>query len=278
MSTLTTTTDVPVRTRPVHKLTARGVLRSEWAKTWSLRSTWITLAISLALLIAVGCIAAATYNSGAAAQAGPRASDTASDAVSLSLFGIDFAQLAIGVLGVLIAAGEYSTGMIRSTLSAVPTRLPVLWSKALVFGLIALVVAAVGVFTSFLVGESLLHGTSIALNLGSSGVLRSLLGAVGYLALVGVLGVALGTLVRSTPGGIGLLVFALMLMSILADMLSTQWKDDISPYLPANAGSAMLSLHRAADSLSPGAGAAVFAGWVALALGAAAYRLKRADA
>ncbi|AZS70711.1 hypothetical protein DDE74_06930 [Streptomyces lydicus] len=267
--------------RPVHKVTGRRALRAEWAKFWSLRSSWITLGVALLLLIAIGAIASATYSpdaTGGGAAAGPGPVSGPSDAVSLALTGLTFASLAVGVLGVLLSAGEYSTGMIRSTLAAVPRRLPVLWSKTAVFGAVALVVTTVGALAAFGLGSLSLSGAEIALSLGDDGVLRSLVGAGLYLGLVGVFGVALGALVRSTAGGIAILVGVLLILSSLTSLLPDSWSDAITPYLPGNAGSAVYTLHQSSDSLSPGAGLAVFAGWVALTLAGAAYRLVRTDA
>ncbi|MFI9080146.1 ABC transporter permease [Streptomyces sioyaensis] len=282
MST-TTPTSAPSRPkpRPVYKLTARRVLRSEWAKLWSLRSTWITLGVALLVLVAFGMIAAATYSpsSGTTGMGGPPGSETGSqDAIGIALTGGKFAQLALGVLGVLITAGEYSTGMIRSTLTAVPKRLPVLWSKVITFGVVALVVGTVGSISAFLSGTGFLHGETISLTLSSNGVLRSLLGAGVFFALVGVLGVALGALFRSVAGGISVLVAGLLLLPALTDLLPSSLKDDISPYLPGNAGGSIYALHQAGDTLSPGAGLAVFAGWTVLTVVGAAYRLARTDA
>lgn len=182
------------------------------------------------------------------------------------------------MLGVLVTAGEYSTGMIRSTLAAVPRRLPVLWSKAAVFGLVALGVSLVGVFVAFLTVSGIVSGTPAALTLSHSGVVRSLLGAGLYLGLVGVIGTALGALLRSVAGGISVLVATLMLVPGLISLLPSSWQDDISPYLPSNAGEAMFALTHDSTTLSPTAGLLVFLGWTALALGGAAYRLVRSDA
>lgn len=264
-----------------YKVTGLRVLRSEWAKFWSLRSSWITLGIAVLLLIAFGAIAAYTYSPAVTTTAGGPpglAGDGSRTAVSLALTGSTFASLAVGVLGVLLAAGEYSTGMIRSTLAAVPRRLPVLWSKAAVIGITALVLTAIGALAAFQLGIPGLHGDTIALSVGSHGVLRSLLGAGVYLGLVSVFGVALGALVRSTAGGVAALVGILLILPGLSSLLPTSWHDAITPYLPSNAGSAVYALHQSAHSLSPGAGLAVFAGWVALALAGAAYRLVRTDA
>ncbi|MEU6199748.1 ABC transporter permease [Streptomyces sp. NPDC047061] len=280
MSTLTATTEEEPRTttreRPAYRVTGRRVLSSEWAKLWSLRSTWITLGLGLLFLVAFGVIAASHYKSGLNSGHQDRDFATAT-AVSLSLFGTNFAQLALGVLGVLVTAGEYSTGMIRSTLAAVPRRLPVLWSKAAVFGLVALAVGTLGAFVAFLVGSGIVSGTPAAMGLSHAGVLRSLLGAGLYLGLVGVIGVALGALLRSVAGGISVLVASLMLIPGLISLLPSSWQDNISPYLPSNAGEAVFALTHDSTTLSPGAGLLVFLGWTALALAGAAYRLLRSD-
>jgi hypothetical protein len=194
------------------------------------------------------------------------------------LFGVPFAQLALGVLGVLVTAGEYSTGMIRSSLAAVPRRLPVLWSKAAVFGVIALVVGAIGSFVTFFIDSGILSGTPAALTISSAGVVRSLLGAALYLGLVGVIGAALGALLRSVAGGISVLVAALMLIPGLISLLPTSWHNAIQPYLPSAAGDSMFALHQAPNTLTPTAGLLVLLGWTALVLAGAAWRLVRTDA
>ncbi|MFI1733009.1 ABC transporter permease [Streptomyces acidicola] len=276
MSTLTATTDPQAAptapTRPLYRVTGRRVLRSEWAKLWSLRSTWITLALGLLFLLVFGLIIAWQF------AAGNLDSDfDRSTAVDLSLFGVPFAQLALGVLGVLVTAGEYSTGMIRSTLAAVPRRLPVLWSKAALYGLVALSVGTVGAFVAFLVGGQLISGTSAAQSLSDAGVARSLLGAGLYLGLVGVIGTGLGALLRSVAGGISVLVGTLILVPGLTSLLPSSWQENVSPYLPSNAGESMFALTHGSSTLSPGAGLAVFLGWTVLVLAGAAYRLKRND-
>lgn len=264
--------------RPVYKVTGRRVLRSEWAKLWTLRSTWITLGLGLLFLVAFGLIAASRYKSMTGSGQHMDADFADSTAVSLSLFGTNFAQLALGVLGVLVTAGEYSTGMIRSTLAAVPRRLPVLWSKAAVFGLVALVVGTAGALVTFLAGSGIVSGTPAALGISDPGVVRALLGAGLYLGLVGVIGAALGALLRSVAGGISVLVGSLLLVPGLVSLLPGSWQDDIGPYLPGNAGGAMFTLHHDATTLSPAAGLAVFLGWAVLALAGAAWRLVRTDA
>ncbi|MGA5822632.1 ABC transporter permease [Kitasatospora sp. NPDC094028] len=282
MSTLapspTSTPADPRPARPAYKVTAVRVLRSEWSKLWTLRSTWITLGLALLFLVAFGLIAAFQFKS-RITSGRPMDRDFAdSTALSLSLFGTNFAQLALGVLGVLVAAGEYSTGMIRSTLAAVPRRLPVLWSKGAVFGVIALVLGTAGVFATFLADSGILSGTRAAMTLSDTGAVRGLLGAGLYLGLVGVIGVALGALLRSVAGGIAVLVASLMLIPGLTSLLPSSWQSHISPYLPSHAGEAMFALHHDTATLSPTTGLVVFLGWTVLALGGAAVRLVRTDA
>ncbi|MFF3330044.1 ABC transporter permease [Streptomyces sp. NPDC002888] len=263
-----------------YKVTGIRVLRSEWSKFWTLRSTLITLGVAVFLLVLFGAIASYTYSPDAVATSGPPgpgSSSGDSNAVSLALTGVSFAQLAIGVLGVLLAAGEYSTGMIRSTLAAVPRRLPVLWSKAAVIGPMALVLTTLGALAAFQLGTPGLDGEKIALSLSDDGVLRSLAGAGVYLGLVAIFGVALGVLLRNSAGAIAALVGILLILPGLASLLPDSWYDTLSPYFPSNAGSAVYALHESSDALSPGVGLAVFAGWVALTLAGAAYRLVKTD-
>lgn len=260
------------------KLTAVRVVRSEWAKLWSLRSTWITLSVGLLVLLAFGTIAALQYNSMIESGAELDPEWAGASTLTLALFGVPFAMIALGVLGVLTASGEYTTGLIRSTLAAVPTRLPVLWAKAAVYGALAFLVGTVGAFAAFLIASGVLSDTSIAMSISDPGVVRSLLGVGAYLGLVGMAGVALGALLRSTAGGISALVGTLMLVPGLMSLLPESWQEDITRYLPSNAGESIFALQHDAGTLTAGAGLLVLAGWTALALGGAAYRMRRSDA
>jgi ABC-2 type transport system permease protein len=264
--------------RPGYRVTGARVLQSEWTKLWSLRSTWITLGLGVLFLVAFGLIAAAIYKSTISSGQHVDPDFAAATAVNLSLAGTSFAQLALGVLGVLVTAGEYSTGLIRSTLVAVPRRLPVLWSKAAVFGVVTLVVSTAGAVITFLCVSGVVSGTPAALTLWDASVLRCLLGAGLYLGLVGVIGTALGVLLRSVAGGIAVLVGALMLAPGLILLLPSAWRNDIGPYLPSHAGESMFALHHVPNTLTPPAGLVVLVGWTILVLAGGAYRLVRTDA
>ncbi|MEU8607863.1 ABC transporter permease [Actinoplanes sp. NPDC048791] len=248
------------------KITPGGVVAAEWTKFSSLRSTWITTGISVVLLIAFGVIASASF------------SGDSLSAVDLALSGSTLAGLAVGVLGALLGAGEYTTGMIRATLAAVPHRLPVLWSKSLVAGAAALVTMTAGAFAAFALGSAVLNDGIGRAGLGDDGVLRALLGAGCYLGLVAVLGVALGMLVRSSAGAIAILAGLLLIVPGLAALLPDPVSETITPYLPSNAGSAVMALTQGENTLAPWTGLAVFAGYVVVALTAAALRLKKTDA
>jgi ABC-2 type transport system permease protein len=143
---------------------------------------------------------------------------------------------------------------------------------------LAFVTAAVGALAGFVLSSAILSGTPIAMGLSDGGVLRGLLGVGVYLGLVGVIGVALGTLLRSTAGGISALVGTFLLVPGLMSLLPKGWRDDLTPYLPSNAGESIFALQHSTGSLSAGAGLLVLLGWTALAVGGAAYRLLRSDA
>jgi ABC-2 type transport system permease protein len=260
------------------RVTMPRVIKSEWIKFWSLRSTWITLVAAVVAFVGIGLLASSIgANGGAQPGPGGPGGGQATDPTSLSLAGTTFAQLILGTLGVLLTATEYSTGMIRSTLAAVPRRLPVLWAKILVFVTVVFGVAMAASFAAFLGGQAVLGSSGVSLS--DPGVLRAVVGTAAYLTGAGVLGLALGALLRSTAGAVTS-VFGLLfvLPGISSLLLPDSWSDKITPYLPSNAGSAFTAVTQGADQLSAWAGLAVFAGYLVVAVIGAAARLKTRDA
>jgi ABC-2 type transport system permease protein len=256
------------------KVTQGRVIRSEWIKFWSLRSTLITLATAVALLIGIGLLASSMLNSGAT---GPGPEPGELGPVDASLAGITFAQLAFGTLGVLFMASEYSTGMIRSSLTAVPKRLPVLWAKIAVFAVVVFVIGLAASAVAFTGGQALIGDG--AASWSDAGVVRAVVGSAVILAGSGVLGLALGALLRSTPAAISTLFGAMFLLSGVAQLLlPDSWRDNVVQYLPSDAGSAFTSVSQGADALSPWVGLGVFVAYVAAVVAGGAWRLKRADA
>jgi len=255
-------------------VTQARVIKSEWIKFWSLRSTGVTLAVAFTLLVGIGLLAASMYGSADTGGPGPGGN---SGPVDTSLAGLAFAQLAFGTLGVLFMAGEYSTGMIRSSLTAVPKRLPVLWGKIAVFTAVAFGVGLVGAAIAFTGGQAIIGDGGASWS--DQGVARAVIGTAVVLAGSGVLGLVLGALMRSTPAAITTLFGALFLLSGVAELLLPEsWRDGVSQVLPANAGAAFTAVTQNSAALTPWAGLAIFVAYLAAATAAGAWRLKRSDA
>ncbi len=266
----------PTSAGPDPRVTQARVVRSEWIKFWSLRSTGVTLAVAVALLVGVGLLASWIFIGG---QPGGEGGDgpELQGPVAASLAGLTFAQLAFGTLGVLFMASEYSTGMIRSSLTAVPRRLPVLWGKIAVFAGVALVIGLVAAALAFTGGQAIIGDGGAAWS--DAGVARAVIGSAVVLAGSGVLGLALGALLRSTPAAISTLFGALFLLSGVASLLLPESvRTDVTRVLPSDAGNAFTAVTPAAGALGPWVGLAVFAGYVVAVVAGAAWRLKRSDA
>jgi ABC-2 type transport system permease protein len=262
------------------RVTQLRVALSEWTKLRTLRSTRYALLAGVAMTIGFAIIPAFV-------NASRWSSMSLSDKVGFhpletSLIGVTVAQLAIGVLGVLVISGEYSTGMIRSTFAAVPKRLPVLWGKAGVFGLVTLVLALPSTLIAFFAAQAILKGHSlnghdIALSFSDPGVARAVTGGALYLTLVGLFGLGLGAILRSTAGGISALAGILFVLPPLMNVLPSSWNNAISPYLPSNAGQAIMQSGHPDHTLRPWTGLGVFAAYTAVAIVIAAIQLRRRD-
>ena len=262
---------VGVKVEPV---TSVRVLRSEWIKMRSLRSTTLTLVAAGATLGGAGWIIGGVTN---AYWSTLRPEELLTfSAIDRTLVGYNLAQLAVGVLGVLLVTGEYATGMIRATFGAVPRRLPVLWAKAALYAGVTFVLMLVAALVAFLGGQWFLgvHGTTLS----AHGALQGIVGVAGYLTLVGVFAVALGFILRSTAGGVATLFGLLMVLPGLGLLLPSSWQHHLLPYLPSNAGASMISTHATAGSLSASSGLLVLLAWVAAALVGAALLVTQRDA
>jgi ABC-type transport system involved in multi-copper enzyme maturation permease subunit len=263
------------------RTTTPRVVRSEWIKLRTLRSTWLTIGGILFALVAFGLISALTASGQVEVtegQGGPPGF-AGIDPVSTVLSGANFAVLIVAVLGAIVGAREYSTGMIRTTFAAVPARLPVLWAKLATFVGVLAPVVLVGVLVSFFAGMAILDaGGAATVSWSEDGVARAVLGTAAYLVGLGVIGVALGIVLRSTAGGIGTVIGAVLFVPTLASALLPDSWDGVLKYLPSNAGQAFTSLTPGDTLLSPGAGMAVFAAWVVAAIAGAALALRRRDA
>lgn len=254
------------------RVTGVRVVRSELTKFRSLRSTVITLLVAVVLMIGIGAMFAAITASL------PGGFDDGETAVSTSLSGTFFAQLAIGVLGVLLISGEYGTGSIRSSLTVVPRRLPVLWAKLTVFAAAVFGTMLIASVTAFFLGQALLREKEMDAALSDPGVLRSIVGAAMYLAVVGLIGIALGSLLRNTAAAISTVVVAFFVIAPLAMLLPASWAANFVQYLPSNAGAMLLGgTYGVAEPLAPWTGFAVMNLYAVLLIGFAGWRLQRHD-
>jgi ABC-2 type transport system permease protein len=282
-----TTTTTPAGATPAlaarpgadgQRVSFRRAVKAEWIKLTTLRSSWITFATAVVAIVGLGALIAAVTN---AHWSQARPEELASyEPIGRSLAGVNLAQLAIGVLGVLVVTGEYATGMIRSSLMAVPRRLPVLGAKLLVFAASTFVLALVSAFVAFLLGQQLLgnHPGHPHATLSSPDAVRAIFGVALYLTVVGALAVGLGFVLRSTAGGIATLVALLLVLPGVARLLPDTWQPHIVPYLPSEAGGSVFAVHPDPGMLGTWTGFAVFCAWAAVALVLGAIVLKRRDA
>ncbi|MGI9824115.1 ABC transporter permease subunit [Agromyces sp. Marseille-Q5079] len=265
-------------------LTFGGVLRSEWIKLRSLRSTaWsylIVIAISLGMALVMSLSMVGGMDGGLDVGTAP-ADQQAQFVLQASVFGVYFGQLVAGVLGVLVISGEYSTGMIRSTLTAVPKRLPALAAKAVVLFVATFVVGLVANLLAFLVSSVIFAGIDVSASITDPAVFLPLLGGALYLALVSVFALGVGTMLRSSAGGIAAVLGLILLLPTVLAMIPAEWAQDLIPYLLSTSGMNMFTSTTAGpsgDALGVWLNLLIVLGWVTASVAGAAVLLKRRDA
>jgi hypothetical protein len=206
---------------PMGQVTLGGAIRSEWIKFRSVRSTVVVLALTVVVMVA-------------STVTGPRVSY---NPIDQSVFGTPFATFTIGILGVLVITGEYTTGMILATFCAVPRRLSVLWAKAAAFSAVVFTVMLATALAAFWTGQAR-YGSGGA-TLASPGALRSVTGTAVFLTMTGLIGVGLGFLTRSTAGGVTAVIGFALVLPQAGDVLPASWQPHVVPYLPFQAGEAV---------------------------------------
>jgi ABC-type transport system involved in multi-copper enzyme maturation permease subunit len=255
------------------RVTLPRVIHAEWTKLRALRSTWTVLAATA--VVVMGLAAAAAF-----AQHRSGTPPTLAGSVGGALLGIDLMSLVVGVFGVLLMTGEYGSGLIRATLAAVPRRLPVLWAKA-----VALITLATPVIAAACVGALLISRAVLGADgpsLGDPGVLRAALGGAGAAVATGLLGLAVGAMVRHTAGAITTLVAITMVVpALLPFVLPGSLPDEVIRYVPTAAAQSLYAIDSSNNPfpmLSPGNGAVVLALWIVVLLAGGAVVLQRRDA
>jgi ABC-2 type transport system permease protein len=258
------------------RVTQLRVIRSEWTKLRSVRSTKWTLAVATLLLIGLPCLVAAVtashWNSMSPQEQANR------NSIDILTAGVGAGQLAIAVLAVLTITAEYSTGMIRASFTAVPKRLPVLWAKLTVFSAVTLALSLPAVLIAFWASQAILHAQpTLHLSLSDHEIRRTVISLAIYLPLIGIFAMGIGAIVRNTAAGISIFAAVFFVIPPLLLLLPSSWRDPIEPYLPSSAATAIATLSNGTNQLNPGPAALVFVGYCALVVGAAAVLLRRRD-
>jgi hypothetical protein len=254
------------------RVTQARLILSEWTKLRSVRSTLWSLLVAVVFTIGLAALVPAVR------MHHLKPGEHIDNPLELTLAGIQMAQLAIGVLGVLVITGEYATGMIRASFTAVPKRLPVLWAKIAVFAVVTFALMLPSVLIAFWASQTILDKHHILqTSLSAPGVTRSLVGGAVYLMLFGVFCLALGAIVRNTAGGIAAFVAIFFVIPPLLNVFPTSWQNAINPWIPNSAFRSIFQLTHGTHSLSPAGGIAVSLGYVAFTVAVAAILLVRRD-
>jgi ABC-2 type transport system permease protein len=276
---MSTAVATPTRHTSLGHLTFPRVVRSEWIKFRTLRSTFWSYAIVLVLGVGLTALVAFSFPESQVSQM-PEAAK-AGFVSSTALFGVYFGQLIVAVLGVLAISGEYSTGMIRSSFAAVPRRTPVFVAKSIVLFVSSFVVGIVTTLAGYAIAGPVLSGKGFPVDITQSDTIWAILGAGAYLGLVSVFALGLGTLLRSAAGGIaaalGVVFLLPIIVTILHSLLSTvDWLGDVPKYLISNAGQAMAG--GGGTTFDPWQNVLVVVVWTAVSFIAGAIIMKRRDA
>lgn len=257
-------------------VTQLRAIKSEWIKLRSLRSTFWSFLAAAGFIIGLGVLFS-SFRVHDWKQIPPGQAHFL-DPTQVSLRGVYLAQLAIGVLGVMAVTGEYSTGMIRATMSAVPRRLPVLWAKLVVFAATVFVAMGISAFIAFELGQAALSSSHYQASLSTPGAVRAVIGAALYLSVLSLLGIGLGFLIRNTAGAIAALFGLLLILPVLAQALPSSWATHVQKVLPMPAGTSIMTTVHDPTALSPWAGLGVFCLYALAAIAAGALMLRRRDA
>jgi len=268
-----TTTIAPTRQSG---LNLGRVIRSEWIKLRSLRSTVWSYAIVVVVSLGLSFVLASALSN---QDFGPLIGTPEQTLIQASTFGTTFGVLVVAVLGVLVISGEYSTGMARSTFTAVPKRLPALAAKGIVLFLTTFVVGLIATVGSAAVALVVLSSNGLDPQITLE-VVGSILLASLYLSLVAVFALGIGTILRSSAGGIaaalGLLLLLPTVVMVFASITQAQWAIDLIPFLLTNAGESMIL--QADGGLELWQSALTVVLWAAIPLAGGALLLKRRDA
>ena len=242
----TITRQAPVLPAPSGRAGFGGTLRSEFTKIRSVRSTYWTLLVLLAVTVGIGAAISAVSAAGWSQPppppppGAPPPPPDIHDATQVSIAALlVLGQLVIVVLGALVLTAEYSTGMIRTSLIAMPRRIVLYAAKAVAFAAVALAVSLATAFTAFFLGQALLARTHYSATLAGHDVLRALIGSALYITLCGLFAFAAAAIIRNTAATITAMIGLLFVIPTLVNLLPHSWQNDLVRWLSSSAGRAI---------------------------------------
>lgn len=266
------------------------VLKSEWIKVTTVPSTVILIISTIVVMVGLAALFAWTQTIVAQSIGDPSIpsdfqppadgpGSPAYDALTVPSSGLVFGQLLMASLAVVLIASEWTTGMIRSTMVAVPRRTPALLAKAVIIAVVAFVVGSGSAVLSYLVAQPILRGESIDFAITEGGVLASIINTGTFLALVAIISMAIGILLRNTAGGVVTAVAIFFVVPIIVQLLSglAEWIPDAARFLPAEAGTQLVSITTADDALTQWEGGLVMGAWALVLLVVALLVTKKRD-
>lgn len=262
--------------RPSGHYGLSGILRSEWTKLRTVRSTMWTLGLTVVLAIGLGALATAETRAHWSTMS--FVERLTFDPTRTSLVGVFFGQFTIGILGALVMSAEYGTGTIRATFSAIPRRPLVLVAKAIVFGAIALVVSEILAFCAYFLGQALLGAPAVHTTISSPGALRAVVGSGLYLCVLGLFSLGIATIVRHTAGAISTFIGVLLVLPLIVAALPSSIGNPIQRFLPAHIGQAIVSAHTGPHSFAPWPSLLLLCGYTIAVLLIGGFLLVRRDA
>jgi ABC-2 type transport system permease protein len=252
----------------------RTVAQMEWQKLRTVRSTWYIVAVFAVGMIGLALLVLSNQNYAQLSAAGRASFDPTSN----SLLGLVLGQLLLGALGVLAITSEFSSGMIRATFAAAPRRPLVLAAKAAVLGAVTLTAGEISAFAAFLVGQAALKAPAPHATLGQPGVLRAVLMAGAYPALIALIGLGIGAIIRHSAGAICALVGVVFVLPLLVSVLSPSTQNAVQKFLPDTMRNSLTAVKPIAHLLSPGLTFCLLCGYAVVALAAGAWALASRDA
>jgi ABC-2 type transport system permease protein len=252
----------------------RTVAQMEWRKLRTVRSSWILVAVFAAGMISLAVLALSHDYYGQMSAVERTSFDPTSDA----LLGLVLGQLLLGTLGVLAITTEFSSGMLRATFAVAPRRPLVLVAKAAVLGAVTLAVGQISAFAAFFAGQAILKAPAPRSTLGQSGVLRAVLMAGAYPALIALIGLGLGAIIRHTAGALGALICVVFVLPLLVSALGSSIQDAAQKFLPDTMRNSLTAVRPVPHLLSPWPTFGLLCAYAIVALAVGAWALGRRDA